>query len=117
MPELSHFDEHGSARMVDVGAKEITSRMARAESFVTMRPETLKLILDKQVGELLLRGVPAALPADHDAGAESDGIDFLTHSFFTAQTRRLGVIPIPRGCAKIVFSVPTPFLGRVAASA
>ncbi len=51
MPELTHFDEHGSARMVDVGAKEITARMARAESFVTMQPETLRLILDKRVAK------------------------------------------------------------------
>ena len=51
MPELTHFDEHGSARMVDVGAKAITARMARAESFVTMQSETLKLILDKRVAK------------------------------------------------------------------
>ena len=51
MPELTHFDEHGSARMVDVGAKEITARMARAESFVTMQPETLRQILDKRVAK------------------------------------------------------------------
>jgi hypothetical protein len=42
------------------------------------------LIFDQQIGELLLRGVPPTLPADHDAGAKPDGIDFLTHSFFTA---------------------------------
>ncbi len=49
MSELTHFDERGSSRMVDVGAKEITERMARAESFVSMRPETLKLILDHRL--------------------------------------------------------------------
>ena len=37
------------------------------------------VVFDQQVGELLLRGVPAALPADHDAGAKADRIDFLTH--------------------------------------
>ncbi len=51
MSELTHFDEHGASRMVDVGAKEITHRMARAESFVTMRPETLKRIVDRQVAK------------------------------------------------------------------
>jgi cyclic pyranopterin phosphate synthase len=51
MSQLTHFDEQGSARMVDVGAKDITSRMARAESFVVMKPETLKLILDRKVAK------------------------------------------------------------------
>jgi len=37
--------------MVDVGAKTMTARMARAESFVTMRQETLTLIVDRQVAK------------------------------------------------------------------
>lgn len=49
MPELTHFDEHGSSRMVDVGNKEITQRLARAESLVVMQPETLRLILEHRV--------------------------------------------------------------------
>ncbi|MEQ1716201.1 MAG: cyclic pyranopterin monophosphate synthase MoaC [Hyphomicrobium sp.] len=43
-PILSHLDEHGAARMVDVSEKDITSRTARAEGFVSMLPETLALI-------------------------------------------------------------------------
>jgi cyclic pyranopterin phosphate synthase len=42
---LSHLNEKGEARMVDVSAKEVTSRMARAEGFVAMAPATLDLIL------------------------------------------------------------------------
>jgi cyclic pyranopterin phosphate synthase len=42
---LSHLNERGEARMVDVSAKEVTSRMARAEGFVAMAPATLDLIL------------------------------------------------------------------------
>lgn len=42
---LSHLDEAGSARMVDVGAKQITRREARAEGRVVMAPETLALLL------------------------------------------------------------------------
>jgi cyclic pyranopterin phosphate synthase len=42
---LSHLDEKGEARMVDVSAKEVTSRTARAEGFVAMAPSTLELIL------------------------------------------------------------------------
>jgi cyclic pyranopterin phosphate synthase len=37
---LSHIDEAGSARMVDVGGKDITDRRAVAECFVRMKPET-----------------------------------------------------------------------------
>jgi cyclic pyranopterin phosphate synthase len=51
MTDLTHFDEHGASRMVDVGAKEITHRMARAESFVVMQTETLKLIIDRRVAK------------------------------------------------------------------
>lgn len=44
MGELTHFDESGRARMVDVGAKPDTAREAVAEGMVRMRPETLALI-------------------------------------------------------------------------
>jgi len=43
--ELTHLDEHGSARMVDVAAKGITHRRAVAESFISMCPETLSMIV------------------------------------------------------------------------
>ncbi len=43
---LSHVDERGAARMVDVSAKDDTERVAVAEAFVVMRPETLALILE-----------------------------------------------------------------------
>lgn len=43
---LSHLNEKGEARMVDVSAKEVTSRTARAEGFVAMAPKTLDLILE-----------------------------------------------------------------------
>jgi cyclic pyranopterin monophosphate synthase len=41
---LSHIDEQGAARMVDVSAKADTVRLAVAEGSVRMRPETLALI-------------------------------------------------------------------------
>lgn len=43
-PSLSHIDESGRARMVDVGDKPDTSRIAIAKGEVVMRSETLKLI-------------------------------------------------------------------------
>ena len=45
MSKLTHIDESGRARMVDVSEKEVTSREAVAEGFVRMSPETLKLAL------------------------------------------------------------------------
>ena len=42
--KLSHFDEQGNARMVNVGEKAKTVRRALAEGRITMRAETLRLI-------------------------------------------------------------------------
>jgi cyclic pyranopterin monophosphate synthase len=45
MPEnLTHLDESGRARMVDVGQKPDTERIAIAKGEVVMRPDTLALI-------------------------------------------------------------------------
>jgi cyclic pyranopterin phosphate synthase len=46
MSKLSHLDAHGNARMVDVSSKPDTLRIARAEAFVSMRAETLRLIAE-----------------------------------------------------------------------
>jgi cyclic pyranopterin phosphate synthase len=45
--ELTHVDEEGRARMVDVGGKPDTERVAIAKGEVAMRPETLRLIAEK----------------------------------------------------------------------
>ncbi len=66
MSPLSHFDESGAARMVDVGAKPETERFARASAVVRMQPATLALIRDRRVskGDVLevarLAGIMAA---------------------------------------------------------
>ena len=44
MADLTHFDAEGQAHMVDVSAKPVTARVAVAEGFVTMAPETLAQI-------------------------------------------------------------------------
>lgn len=49
MSKLTHLDEQGQARMVEVGGKEITRREAVARGEVVMRPETLELILAGKV--------------------------------------------------------------------
>lgn len=41
---LTHFDAHGAAIMVDVGAKDETHRVARARGRIVMQPATFELI-------------------------------------------------------------------------
>ncbi|MGQ0635067.1 MAG: cyclic pyranopterin monophosphate synthase MoaC [Planctomycetaceae bacterium] len=49
MSALTHFDDSGASRMVDVGAKPITPRMARAAGRVTMQPETLRRVQERRM--------------------------------------------------------------------
>jgi cyclic pyranopterin phosphate synthase len=49
MAQLSHLDEKGRARMVDVSEKEVTSRIALARGTIHMRPKTLELIRQGKV--------------------------------------------------------------------
>lgn len=51
MSGLSHLDERGRAAMVDVGGKDETERVARAEAAVVMAAETLAIILDEAVSK------------------------------------------------------------------
>jgi len=44
MSDLTHFNESGEAHMVDVGAKDVTHRVAVAEGIIRMLPATLELI-------------------------------------------------------------------------
>ena len=46
MTKLTHLDDKGEARMVDVTDKAVTEREARAEACVRMAPETLRMILE-----------------------------------------------------------------------
>ena len=51
MSGLTHFDEKGKPRMVDVGSKPETERRALAGCRVYMRPETFQLIQDKKIAK------------------------------------------------------------------
>lgn len=53
--QLTHIDEQGRARMVDVGAKAVTERIASAIAEVHMQPDTLALVLsgDTKKGDVL----------------------------------------------------------------
>src|SRR5260370_1104556 len=42
--DLTHFDDQGASRMVDVGEKTVTARAARASGRVVMQPATLARI-------------------------------------------------------------------------
>lgn len=63
---LTHLDEQGTARMVDVGAKPESERLAVAQGAVYMQPETLRLIREGALkkGDVLmvarLAGIMAA---------------------------------------------------------
>jgi hypothetical protein len=56
-PALSHLDARGQARMVDVGAKAATERIAVAEGKVIMRRETLELVVAGNAAAIRCRSV------------------------------------------------------------
>lgn len=51
MTDLTHVDGAGQARMVDVGDKASTDRLARARGAIRMRAETLVAIRDNQIAK------------------------------------------------------------------
>lgn len=61
--KLTHVNEAGEARMVDVSAKPISRRKARASGTIRLRPETLELIKSHQVqkGDVLATARTAAI--------------------------------------------------------
>jgi len=75
--ELTHLDDQGRARMVDVGAKPDTERVAVARGEVRMRPQTLRLIAEKGMpkgdvlavaqvaGIMAAKRVPELIPLCH----------------------------------------------------
>lgn len=88
MSELTHIDEHGRARMVDVGAKQETERVAVARCEVHMQPSTLALIHSGGVakgdviGVARVAGIMAAkktgelIPLCHPLPITSASVDF-----------------------------------------
>jgi cyclic pyranopterin phosphate synthase len=94
MKKLSHFDDSGQARMVDVSAKLETKRTATARAFVRMSRATLKALPDNPKGNPLevarVAGIQAAkrtselIPMCHPL--------MLTHSDVTITVQRDGVL-------------------------
>jgi cyclic pyranopterin phosphate synthase len=88
MSGLTHFDDSGASRMVDVGQKPVTDRFARASARVRMAAETLRLIRDKGLskGDVLevarLAGIMGAkktadlIPLCHPLALDSVAVSF-----------------------------------------
>ncbi|MBI4807162.1 MAG: cyclic pyranopterin monophosphate synthase MoaC [Desulfovibrio sp.] len=95
-PSFTHLDDKGQARMVDVGAKAVTARVAVAEAIVSLSPETYRLLNDQALpkGDALatarIAGIMAAkktsdlIPLCHPLGLDSVDVRFemddATHS-------------------------------------
>ncbi len=90
MSEFTHFDSEGASRMVDVSAKETTTRTALASGLVRLAPSTLALIREHRVakGDVFavarLAGIMAAkrtgdlIPLCHTLGIDGVTVDFST---------------------------------------
>lgn len=105
MPKLTHIDEQGRVRMVDVTAKAPTDRKARAQAVVTMTRETFDMIRDGKTekGNVLetarIAGVMAAkktadlIPMCHPLNLTHAQVDFFpdpaTHSIRIEATARI----------------------------
>lgn len=88
MKKLTHLDEKGRAKMVDVSEKQITRREAVARGSVYMKPDTIKLIKDRKIpkGDVFsvakIAGIAAAkktselIPLCHPLSIASVDIDF-----------------------------------------
>jgi cyclic pyranopterin phosphate synthase len=105
MKKLSHYDSAGSARMVDVSAKQETRRTARAHAFVRITPEVLKKLPRNPKGNPLeiarIAGIAAAkrtsdlIPlchplmlthADVEVTLEKKGVRIVASAATTGQT-------------------------------
>ena len=85
---LTHVDEHGAARMVDVAGKAVTHRRAVAEAVIHMKRETLAMIMEGRVpkGDVLVvarvAGIMAAkrtgdlIPLCHPLSLTHAGVEF-----------------------------------------
>ncbi len=90
--KLTHIDENGSSRMVDISEKKVTERIAVAHARVTMKPETFRLIMDKKVskGDVLgvarVAGIMAAkktnelIPMCHPLNINSVKVDYTNNN-------------------------------------
>ena len=86
--KLTHFDERGAARMVDVAAKPETHRVAVAAGTIRMKPETLALVRSgtAKKGDVLgvariaaiqaAKRTPELIPLAHPIALSRVSVDF-----------------------------------------
>ena len=86
--KLTHLDEEGAARMVDVGGKPVTSREAVAECVVRMSTETLRAVRESTLvkgdaisvarvaGIMAAKRTPELIPLCHPLPISSVKVDF-----------------------------------------
>jgi len=85
--ELSHLDEAGRARMVDVGDKDVTQRRAQARAQLRMTPATAQLLVDGRLpkgealgvarvaGIMAAKRTPELIPLCHTVALASVEVD------------------------------------------
>lgn len=90
MKKLSHTDSHGKAIMVDIGEKEIQTRIARARGHIRLAAETARLINENQLkkGDVFtvaqIAGINAAkqtqnlIPLCHNIALENVRVSLMT---------------------------------------
>ncbi|HMK60772.1 MAG TPA: cyclic pyranopterin monophosphate synthase MoaC [Dissulfurispiraceae bacterium] len=90
--KLTHFDEVGKARMVDVTDKAVTTRVAVASGSIHMKAATVKLIMQGKVekgdvlgvarvaGIMAAKKTPELIPMCHPLNICSVKIDFTVDS-------------------------------------
>ena len=85
--KLTHFNEQGRARMVDISGKEVTVRTAVAVSKVTMNPSTLEAIREGRIGKgdvlavAQIAGIQGAKNVRLDSDVPSAGTEWCGYSF------------------------------------
>jgi cyclic pyranopterin phosphate synthase len=99
---LTHLDEAGRARMVDVGGKQVTARAALAQALVRMRPATAALLAEGRLpkgdalavariaGIMAAKRTPDLIPLAHPialAGVEVDVVVDAAEGLATVRAR------------------------------
>lgn len=92
VPEFSHLDDTGQARMVDISDKEVTGREAVARGAIRMRPDTLRLIGENKIAKgevfavarvaavMAAKGTAGLVPLSHTIPVTGVDVDFRMHT-------------------------------------
>lgn len=111
MSDLTHFNQDGRARMVDVTAKDVTERVAVARGLVKMQPNTIRAIVEGRIkkGDVLAVAQVAGIMA---AKKTSDLIPMCHPLFITGADLSFNIdeskseVEIQQVCRKSVHTRP-----------